>query len=95
MQCATVKKGAECAFMTKQGCNFTGGRCNPIVEACQGCSRVVTHEEGTFCLVAPNPAKKWVNGPCNFATHRQIEVVEQTQKLNPLKASKRAVGKKK
>jgi hypothetical protein len=96
MQCVTVKKGAECAFMTKQGCGFSGGRCNPVVEACQGCSRTVTNEDGTFCLVAPNPAKKWNPGPCNFATHRQVEVVEKTQKLNPLKASKRAAsGKKK
>lgn len=95
MQCATVKKGVECAFMARNGCTFAGGRCHTVVEACEGCGKTVVSEEGTFCLVAPNPAKKWATGPCNFATHHKVEVVEQTQKLNPLKASKRAAGKKK
>jgi hypothetical protein len=96
MQCTTLRKGAKCSFMTKKGCNSSGGSCYPVVEACEGCARTTTTDEGTFCLVAPNPARKWANGPCNFATHRQVDVVEQVQKLNPLKASKRAAsGKKK
>ena len=83
MQCVTVKKGVECAYMNNKGCQFNGGRCQPVVEACEGCAKTVVSEEGTFCLVAPNPAKKWAAGPCNFATHYKAEVVEQTQKLNP------------
>lgn len=95
MQCVTVKKGVECAFMNRKGCTFNGGRCQTVVESCEGCGKTVVSEEGTFCLVAPSPAKKWAAGACNFATHLKVAVVETTQKLNPLKASKRAAGKKK
>lgn len=95
MQCITLKKGVECAFMTNKGCNFNGGRCHSVVEKCEGCSRTLTGDEGTFCSVAPNPATKWARGNCNFATHLERKVAEQAAKLNPLKASKRAAGGKK
>lgn len=95
MQCVTLKQGVECAFMTRKGCSFNGGRCHPVVDKCQGCSRTVTSEEGSFCSVAPNPATKWTRGNCNMATHLERKVAEQTQKLNPLKASKRAASGKK
>jgi hypothetical protein len=81
--------------MTKKGCNFNGGRCHPVVGTCEGCSRTVTSSEGTFCAVAPNPPTKWARGDCNFATHLERKTVEQAQKLNPLKASKRAAASKK
>jgi len=32
---------------------------------------------------------------CNFATHRRIEIRTEELKINPLKASKKAAGKKK
>ncbi len=95
MQCVTVKKGVECAFMARNGCTFNGGRCQTVVESCEGCGKTLVSEEGTFCLVAPSPVKKWATGACNFATHHKVAVVEETTKLNPLKASKRAAGKKK
>ncbi|MCA1962073.1 MAG: PxxKW family cysteine-rich protein [Desulfomonile sp.] len=95
MQCITLKKGTECAFMNAKGCTFNGGRCYPVVEQCEGCSRTGTFEEGIFCTVAPNPAQKWNGRPCNFATHVQrAKEAAPAQKLNPLKASKRAAGKK-
>jgi hypothetical protein len=43
----------------------------------------------------PKPLAKWRNGNCNFATHIQRKVEEQVQKINPLKASKRAAASKK
>lgn len=95
MQCMTLKNGVECAFMTNKGCNFNGGRCHAVVEQCQGCSRTLTSSEGIFCAIAPSPAAKWVRGNCNMATHIERKVAEQTQKLNPLKASKRAAASKK
>lgn len=94
MQCATQKVGTECAFMTRKGCTFNGGRCHPVVEQCQGCSRTIESAEGTFCALAPDPAAKWRRGSCNFATHVDRKKVEEVQKLNPLKASKRAAKKK-
>lgn len=94
MQCITLKQGAECAFMTRKGCNFNGGRCHTVVDKCEGCSRTENYAEGTFCTVVPNPARKWNGGTCNFATHIERKVATQTQKLNPLKASKRAAASK-
>jgi hypothetical protein len=97
MQCITVKKGAECAFMTRKGCNFNGGQCHQVVDKCEGCAKTVATETGTFCTVAPNPAAKWSRGHCNFATHvtRSNGTDNSKQKLNPLKASKRAAGSSK
>jgi len=95
MQCITLKKGIECAFMTNKGCNFNGGRCHSVVDTCEGCSRTVTFDEGIFCAVAPNPASKWARGSCNFATHLEKKAVETNLKVNPLKASKRAAASKK
>ncbi len=95
MQCITLKKGIECAFMTSKGCNFNGGRCHSVVDTCEGCSRTVTFDEATFCAVAPNPASKWARGSCNFATHLERKAVETNLKINPLKASKRAAASKK
>jgi hypothetical protein len=56
----------------------------------------MTVEDGVFCTVAPHPEKKWATASCNFATNISRQVQETVQKLNPLKASKRAAaGKKK
>ncbi|MFR5647877.1 MAG: PxxKW family cysteine-rich protein, partial [Bilophila wadsworthia] len=45
--------------------------------------------EQQFCGSYPNPAKKWFDGRCNFATHIKTES-GKAAKVNPLKASKRA-----
>ncbi len=95
MQCSTVRKGSECAFMGNKGCNFNGGKCLPVIDKCERCSRTVTLEEGIFCSVAPNPAAKWSRGACNFATHLEKKAAEEQLKINPLKASKRAAASKK
>jgi hypothetical protein len=81
--------------MTKKGCNFNGGRCLTIIDKCQGCNRTSSFEEEVYCLVAANPASKWNTGDCNFATHLEKKQVEEAQKINPLKASKRAAAAKK
>lgn len=92
MQCVTVKQGIECAFMTRKGCTFNGGRCHPVVEACGGCNRTASFPEGNFCNVCPQPSIKWTVGSCNFATHVERSNGTKQQKLNPLKASKRAAA---
>jgi hypothetical protein len=89
MLCQTIKQGTECFFMSKSGCSFNGGRCYPIVESCQGCSKTVTTPYGTYCQCCPDPAARWRSGPCNLATH-VTRTAEQVVKLNPLKASKRS-----
>ena len=93
MICQTIKAGTECGLMTKKGCGFKGGACLPIVEACEGCAKVAEYAAGKYCKVYPEPAVKWLSGRCPTATHVKIEVKEAAQKINPLKASKRASKK--
>ena len=89
MLCTTVREGVECSFMTKKGCTFNGGSCHPAIESCQGCERIFTMGDLSFCRSFPDPAAKWRFGVCNFATHVKGETKVEV-KLNPLKASKRA-----
>ena len=89
MDCATVKSGVECVFMTKKGCSFNGGICHPAVEACDGCNRTIQYSEAWYCTSCPDPSIKWKNGRCNLATHVKGEIKTEKIKLNPLKASKR------
>jgi hypothetical protein len=66
----------------------------PIVEQCEGCDRVIEEDGVKRCQTYLNPAAKWRNGICNFATHRQPEIEVVKVKVNPLKASKRASKRK-
>ena len=93
MICQTVKKGEECFFMSSKGCEFNGGICSPIVEQCEGCAKIKEYLEKKYCSAYPNPAIKWKNSTCNFATHVKRETKKE-QTINALKASKRrAAGK--
>ena len=65
----------------------------PIIDKCVGCERIILEADETFCKTYANPEAKWRNGFCNFATHAKPEIVVQTVRVNPLKASKRASGK--
>ena len=89
MVCATVKEGSECLFMGKQGCQFNGGNCHPIVEKCEGCQKIKEFPAGTYCLSFPDPATKWRVGNCTMASHLKVSKAKGNGKLNPLKASKR------
>lgn len=66
----------------------------PIVEQCEGCDRVIEEDGAKRCQTYLNPAAKWRNGICNFATHRKPEIKVAKVKVNPLKASKRASQRK-
>jgi hypothetical protein len=92
MHCETIKPGIDCTFMTKKGCSFNGGTCHPVVEACEGCDRILDANGGDrFCNAFPDPAVKWRRGACNLATHQKSNGgAKPEQKVNPLKASKRA-----
>ncbi len=99
MLCQTVKVGVECTFMTKNGCTFTGASCNPVIESCVGCNKVADYPTGQYCRVYADPASRWVVGKCAIASHVTREIKDSSQKINPLKASKRSSkgggGKKK
>jgi hypothetical protein len=64
------------------------------VENCEGCDRIVDSTIGRVCSAYPAPSKKWSSGICNFATHVKVEITTEELKINPLKASKKAAGKK-
>ena len=90
MVCQTVKEGTECIFMGKNGCNYNGGQCHPIVDQCQGCDRAVEYAAGFYCNSYSEPRLKWLSGTCNLATHvKKTLNSNEAKKLNPLKASKR------
>ncbi|MBN2333057.1 MAG: PxxKW family cysteine-rich protein [Deltaproteobacteria bacterium] len=89
MICQSVRKGHECFLMKPAGCSYKDGECHPVVEQCEGCAKVVTVEDTTYCLTFPNPAAKWKSGICVMATHVKRNVEEIKKKINPLKASKR------
>lgn len=90
MKCETIQPGTECTFWTKNGCIFEGNSCKPAVEACEGCDRLVESSIGLVCSAYPAPERKWAHGLCNLATHKKVEIAATTQKVNPLKASKKA-----
>lgn len=93
MLCQTVRSGMECVFMSKSGCGFNGGSCVPIIEKCEGCSKILESATGKYCKMYPDPKAKWSLGGCPTASHVKRNVKEE-QKINPLKASKRANKKK-
>jgi hypothetical protein len=76
--------------MTASGCSYNGGICHETVEACDGCSRKAEYASGWFCSTCPEPDVKWKSGHCNMATHVSRQAAGSKQKINPLKASKRA-----
>jgi len=80
--------------MKPNGCSYNGGRCYSIVENCEGCNRIQEFASGKFCSAYAEPALKWKNGKCNFATHIAKESTAPKKVINALKASKRkATGK--
>jgi len=76
--------------MNKRGCQFNGGSCQPIVDQCDGCQRIIEIPTGKYCMSFPDPSVKWKTGVCNMATHTQINNKTENNKVNPLKASKRS-----
>ncbi len=93
MICQTTKKGLECFFMSKSGCTYNGGTCLQSVDQCEGCEKIREYPTGKYCIAYPEPALKWKNGNCNFASHIKREA-KQEKVINALKASKRkAAGK--
>jgi hypothetical protein len=90
MVCQSIKIGFECAFMSKKGCGFNGGSCHPIIDKCEGCSKIIECPTGKYCMIYPDPVSKWAIGGCPMASHIDKGTAETKQKINPLKASKRS-----
>lgn len=93
MLCQTIKKDKNCFFWGDVGCTQVGGQCRPVVESCDGCSRVEDWPAGRYCASYPVPKHRWTLGICNMASHLNLEQAGVQRQLNPLKASKRRVGR--
>jgi len=74
---------------------YSSGLFNPISEKCEGCERIIEVSSTRYCRTYIAPEAKWRIGICNFATHVKPEIITAKTKVNPLKASKRAMAKKK
>ncbi len=70
--------------------NYSDGGFQPVIDKCDGCSRIVEQEDKKFCMSFLDPAAKWKLGFCNFATHAKPEINITKVRINPLKAAKRA-----
>ncbi len=65
--------------------------CYPIIEKCEGCSHAAVEGEASYCDTYAKPDFQWKNGNCIASTHIEHHIVSAAeQKVNPLKASKRA-----
>jgi hypothetical protein len=74
---------------------YSSGLFNPISEKCEGCERIVEAADTKYCKTYVSPEAKWRLGLCNFATHVKLELATAKTKVNPLKASKRAMSGRK
>ena len=73
---------------------YASGLFNPIIDKCEGCERIIEAGSAKYCQTYVAPEAKWKLSICNFATHVKPEFETAKAKINPLKASKRAMGKK-
>ena len=79
--------GAE---KTDAGVKVNGVTVQAIIDKCEGCERIRAFDGQQYCANFPVPAGKWRMGNrCNMATHIKTQH-SAAQKVNPLKASKRA-----
>ena len=69
---------------------FSGAQAYLIVDQCRGCANVVEHEGNTYCRSYKDTKAKWMFGSCNLGSH-VVRKVEEAKKINPLKASKKAM----
>lgn len=92
--CKTIKNGTECPFMGKKGCEFFNGKCEEVISKCEKCNNIMTFDGKEYCSIYASPKSKWLSiGGCPMATTKII-VAEVKNKINPLKASKRAAKSK-
>ncbi|MCK5807845.1 PxxKW family cysteine-rich protein [bacterium] len=66
-----------------------------IHENCEGCDKVESVDGKNFCAKYVDPSFHWENDQlCAFATHVKRAAKAAKKAVNPLKASKRAAGKR-
>lgn len=69
---------------------FSGSPAYVASEQCAGCTNIIEHEGKSYCKTYKDTAAKWMFGQCNLASHVSRKA-EEARKINPLKASKKAM----
>jgi hypothetical protein len=62
----------------------------PVVDQCHGCAHIFENR----CRIYYLPEVKWIAGVCPMATHRKKAAEQKEKFVDPIKASKRKMGKK-
>jgi len=71
----------------------------PVDDRCLGCGNIITQPPMlevpavNLCRVYINPESRWSSGNCVMATHLKKKVEMEAKALDPIKASKRKMGK--
>lgn len=90
-----IAKSSKTGQGQDESARYTSGLFSAISEKCEGCGRIIEVSSVKYCRTYISPEAKWRLGICNFATHVKPEIITAKTKVNPLKASKRAMAKKK
>jgi len=73
-RCAVPKP--KCSLKTIDGQCSLGYECQPVVEKCAGCEKIVNN----YCSAYIYPAAKWRIG-CPLATHIKIDLLTKKQQM--------------
>jgi hypothetical protein len=99
-----IKGVDKCVFITTDGlCTIPKG-CSPVIEECKtanlgkSCSKIGVFNNQELCSAYINPKLKWIKDKSGVVVKRcplSYEKVDEEKKkaLNPLKASKKSMGK--
>jgi len=88
---AQVLKSLDPAMLARLPLTLSGNPPHRIVEACVGCAHIQDIGEQKYCKAFLDPASKWQFGSCNLGTHVVRKIATEARKVNPLKASKKAM----
>jgi hypothetical protein len=84
-------KSLDPAVLAKMPLTLSGNPAHKVVDQCVGCAHVQDIGETKFCKAYADPASKWQFGSCNLGTHVVRKLGGEVKKVNPLKASKKAM----
>lgn len=84
-------KSLDPAVLAKMPTTLSGNAAHKIAEQCVGCAHVQEIGDAKFCKAYADPASKWQFGSCNLGTHVVRKLGGEAKKVNPLKASKKAM----
>lgn len=90
--CPLSKEIRGCMHLAASGVCMSP--CQPVVEQCAGCRKVVEVGDKTYCEAYCQPVAQWARGRCPFRPAPKAAVEVKTKKANkPSKSAMRAAAK--